>query len=82
MGLLTRPWRLGGGRPPPLDRASFLAFAEPGWAKTVLGFTLQETDGTTLVRTETRVLATDAAAHRQFMAYWAAVGWGSALTRT
>lgn len=81
LGLLTRPWQPGGGRPPAMDRASFLAFDEPGWAKVVLGFTLAATGAATLVRTETRVQCTDAAARRRFRAYWKAVGWGSAATR-
>ena len=81
LGLLTRPWRPGGGAAPSLDAESFLAFDEPGWAKAVLGFTVTGVAAGTVLRTETRVQTTDAAARRRFRAYWAVVGRGSAATR-
>ena len=81
LGLLTRPWLPGGGEPPVVDAASFMAFDEPGWAKVVLGFSATGAGGGTLLRTETRVHGTDPTARRWFRAYWVAVGWGSAATR-
>jgi len=82
LGLLTRPWLLGRGSIRAADRESFLAFDEPGWAKAVLAFALTAADGdVTVLRTETRVTTTDVAARRLFRAYWAFVGWGSAVTR-
>ena len=81
LGLLTRPWRPGGGKAPAVDARSFMEFEEPGWAKAVLGFSATDVAGGTLLRTETRVQATDPTARRWFRAYWVAVGWGSAATR-
>jgi hypothetical protein len=54
-GALMQPWKLRGGEEPPrLDAAGLRAFAEPGWVKTGLDFTLQA-DGTgTRLSTETR----------------------------
>lgn len=82
LGLLTRPWRPGGSPAPALDPSSFLAFDEPGWAKAVLDFGLAATGAATILRTETRVQCTDAAARKRFMAYWTVVGWGAATRRS
>ena len=81
LGLLTRPWRPGGGDGPVVDTEGFLAFAEPGWAKAVLGFAVTGVGAVSVLCTEARVQTTDAVARRWFGAYWAAVGWGSAATR-
>lgn len=81
LGLLTRPWRPGGGGVATADARAFADFAAPGWVKVALGFTLDDTDGGTRLVTETRVVATDASARRWFRAYWGVVGWASAATR-
>lgn len=81
LGLLARPWRLGGGQARVRDAASFLAFDEPGWSKAVMGFRLDDVGDAVRLRTETRIRSTDATARRNFRAYWAVAGWGSAATR-
>jgi hypothetical protein len=80
IGLIARPWLPNGG-PSRVDRAGFMALEEPGWVKIVLGFRLDQVGPATLLLTETRVRATDAAARRRFRVYWLAIGWGSAVTR-
>jgi hypothetical protein len=80
LGLVARPWQLTAGLNE-VDGSGFGAFDEPGWVKIVLGFDLEETGGRTLLTTETRIRATDAAARRRFRLYWLGVGPGSAMTR-
>ncbi|HEX7659398.1 MAG TPA: hypothetical protein VF444_07955 [Pseudonocardiaceae bacterium] len=64
------------------DRDAFAAFDEAGWTKVAMNFLFTETgDGTTLLSTETRVLATDPATRRSFRLYWLAVRVGSGLVR-
>ena len=55
LGLLTRPWRPGRGDGPVVDTEGFLAFAEPGWAKAVLGFAVTGVGAVSVLCTETRV---------------------------
>jgi hypothetical protein len=80
IGLLARPWRPDGSMRK-VDTQGFVAFEEPGWAKTVLGFRLQEVGTRTRMVTETRVRTTDRSSRRRFRAYWFAISWGSAATR-
>ncbi|WP_433331404.1 hypothetical protein [Spirillospora sp. CA-294931] len=70
-GLAGRWWTFGGDNVTLNDADEFLAFTTPGYAKATFSFELVETDdgGTRLV-TETRVLATDAAARRVMGRYW------------
>ena len=64
------------------DERSFLAFAEPGTAKAVVDFRIEdETDASCRLRTETRILGVDAHARRRFKLYWFFVHPGSALMR-
>jgi hypothetical protein len=74
LGAIGQPWRLRGGDTPGGD---FAAFDRPGYAKLAINWRL---DGTTL-STETRVLATDAAARRRFRRYWMAIRPFSGLIR-
>jgi hypothetical protein len=65
----------------PLDLDSFIVFAEPGWTKAAMDFTLEpERDGTRL-RTETRVVSADDNARRSFALYWLMIRAGSGLIR-
>jgi hypothetical protein len=80
LGLVARPWRLEAAQRR-VDRPGFAAFAEPGWARVVLGFELRAEDGGTRITTETRVKATDGASRRRLRLYWLVVGPGSAATR-
>jgi hypothetical protein len=75
LGSIGQPWRLrgGGGRP----GGEFATFDRPGYAKMAINWRLE---GTTL-STETRVLATDAAARRKFRRYWLVIRPFSGLTR-
>jgi hypothetical protein len=80
LGAVGRFWRPSGG----LRRVaaeSFAAFAEPGWAKGTVNFRVVRERDHTLLSTETRVLATDAAARRSFRRYWRLIYPGSALIR-
>jgi hypothetical protein len=80
LGAVGRFWRPSGG----LRRVaaeSFAAFAEPGWAKGAVNFRAVSAGGRTHLTTETRVLATDAAARRSFRHYWRLIYPGSVLIR-
>ena len=63
------------------DVGEFVAFGEPGYAKVAMTFSVGRVDGSTELRTETRVLATDAASRQRFGRYWRLVRPGSALIR-
>jgi len=81
VGAVTRPWE-----PNPTFRAlppeHFAAFAEPGFVK--IAWTLRVDrlgGGGSRFRTETRAIATDAAARARFRRYWAFASPGIALIR-
>ena len=60
----------------------FTAFAEPGYAKIAWSISVDPLGGTrALVRTETRVVTTDAASRRAFRRYWSFVWPGVTLIR-
>lgn len=64
------------------DPSAFRALAEPGFAKLAMNFRVApDGRGGSVVSTETRVFATDAAARRRMAAYWRAIYPGSALIR-
>ena len=68
---LSQAWRLlGGVTPPQLDAAALRAWSQPGWLKVGMEFRLQATPVGTLLRTETRMLATDPRTRRAFATYW------------
>lgn len=71
----------GGRRPVFRDAREFVAFEEPGYAKVAMNFSVGRVDGGSELRTETRVLATDAASRRRFGLYWCLIRPGSALIR-
>ena len=81
LGLIAQMWRPGGAVVRAADRAEFAAFARPGFVRAVMNVRLTAVDGGTLVATETRVRATDAAARRAFGRYWRVVGPFSGLIR-
>ena len=71
-------WRLR-DRPTP---EAFPAFRQPNFALAAMNFRLEDAGGgETLLTTETRVFATDAAARRRFAPYWRTIYPGSALIR-
>jgi hypothetical protein len=81
LGAVTRPWEadvLFRGLPPD----EFAAFAEPGFVK--IAWTLGADPligGDSIASTETRAVATDAAARRRFLRYWLLARPGIVLIR-
>ena len=69
IGVIGKFWRPDSGlvRVTPEE---FLDFAEPGYSKAVLAFSIDEVGDRTRLATETRVVGTDAAARRRFAWYW------------
>ena len=68
--------------PRPTSPAAFRALDAPGYAKATLAFRIEPAAlARSLVTTETRVYATDAATRRRFAAYWRMIHPGSALLR-
>ena len=81
-GGIGRMFKASGGLKPVFrDADEFVAFGEPGYAKVATNFSVGRVDGSTELRTETRVLATDAASRRRFGRYWRLIRPGSALVR-
>jgi hypothetical protein len=81
MGAFTKPWEADvtfQALPPD----EFAAFNEPGFVKIVWTLRVDPIDSANSVfRTETRVIATDAAARGRFRRYWALASPGIALIR-
>jgi hypothetical protein len=72
-GLIGRFWTPSGGRLT-VAPAEFRDFAQPGYAKVVWTFSLEEAaPGITRLVTETRVACVDAASRRRFRLYWLVV---------
>jgi hypothetical protein len=68
---LSQAWRLLGGLTPPhVDAAALRHWSQPGWIKVGMEFRLEAILGGTLLRTETRMLATDPRTRRAFATYW------------
>lgn len=82
MGIVGQFWRLRGNLQA-TNADHFLAFAQPGYAKSAFNFSLAEAgNGQVLVRTETRILCLDDASRRRFKTYWSFIGPFSGLVRT
>jgi hypothetical protein len=82
VGAVTKPWE---ANPVfrPLEPSEFAAFAEPDYVK--IAWTLRAdatSDGGTVFRTETRAVATDAAARKKFRLYWSFLSPGIILIRS
>ena len=79
---IGQAWRLlGGPTPPRLDAAALRAWTEPGWIKVGMGFRLESGRAGTVLRTETRVVATDPRTRRAFAAYWFVIRGSSGTIR-
>jgi hypothetical protein len=79
---LSQAWRVfGGSTPPHLDASDLRAWSQPGWVKIGMEFRLEPTPLGTLLRTETRILATDPKTRRAFAAYWFVIHPASAAIR-
>jgi hypothetical protein len=82
-GAIGRFWRLAGNEPVVFGSpAEFLTFTEPGFAKAVVGFRLDQRGTQILLTTETRFVATDQATQRLMSRYWRIIRPGSNLIRT
>jgi hypothetical protein len=81
VGLIGRPWHLRPRMVRFADAEEFAAFDRPGYVRAATDLRVEPAAGGSRVTTETRILATDPAARRQFMRYWRVVGLGSALIR-
>lgn len=77
LGAVGRFWQPSGGITR-IEKTRFRDFAEPGFAKAVFNLRVE---GSSVLRTETRVLATDADARRKFGRYWRVIRPGSAAIR-
>ena len=80
-GAVTRPWQANvtfRGLPPD----QFLAFAEPDYVKIAWTLRADPIDATaSILRTETRAIATDAGARRKFRWYWSFLSPGIRMIR-
>jgi hypothetical protein len=82
VGIIGRFWQALPTHADFADGAAFVSFAEPGFAKAVMDFTIEDLGGgRTRLSTETRIVATDGRARRRFGAYWRFVRPGSGLIR-
>ncbi len=82
VGGIGQMFRVSDGRTPAFcDASEFVAFGEPGYAKVAMNFSVWPVGSGSELRTETRVLATDAASCRRFGRYWRLIRPGSALVR-
>jgi hypothetical protein len=83
LGVMGRFWGLRDRAIRPIGSpADFTAFAEPGFARAAMNFTIEPVDvATCRVTTETRIQATDERARRAFRLYWTLIHPGSALIR-
>jgi hypothetical protein len=81
MGAVTQPWEANvrfRGLPP----EEFTAFNEPGYVKIAWTLRADDVNGTeSIFRTETRAVATDAAARAKFRRYWSLLSPGIIIIR-
>jgi hypothetical protein len=83
VGAVGRFWSPTGNLPVRTIRTceDFKDFAQPGYSKAAMNFTVEPQRDGSLLRTETRVVGTDAEATRKFRRYWWLIGWASAAIR-
>jgi hypothetical protein len=79
IGSVGRFWQKDyGGRP--VSAEEFASFAEPGFAKLAIGFSVRPDGlGGTVLKYEARTATTDATAYRHFHRYWRLIRPGVAL---
>lgn len=80
LGLAGKFWTLGGSLQK-VDASNFREFTEKGFAKAVWNFSLEEKDGETTLRTETRIRCLDEGSRKSFALYWTVVEPFSGLIR-
>jgi hypothetical protein len=83
VGAVGRFWSPTGNLPVRTIRTheEFKEFAQPGYSKAAMNFSVQPQGNGSIVRTETRIVGTDAEATRKFRRYWWLIGWASAVIR-
>jgi hypothetical protein len=83
VGAVGRFWSPSGNLPLRTirTREDFTEFAQPGYSKAAMNFTVEPHRDGSLLRTETRVVGTDAEATTKFRRYWWLIGWASAAIR-
>lgn len=83
LGAVGRFWSPTGNLPlrTVRTREDFKVFAEPGYSKAAMNFSVAPQRDGSLLRTETRIVGTDAEATRKFRRYWWLIGWASAAIR-
>ena len=83
VGAIGRFWSPSGNLPVRRirTREEFQRFAEPGYSKAAMNFSVAPQDYGSLVRTETRIVGTDPEATMKFRRYWWLIGWASAVIR-
>jgi hypothetical protein len=79
VGAIGRFWSPFGNRPRVVE--DFGEFGEPGYAKAAMNFGVGPEGEGTRIKTETRVVGTDAAASRKFRRYWLLIRLGSGAIR-
>ena len=81
-GAVGRFWRLAGNEPAAVrTREDFLSFADPGYAKAVIGFLVRPERGGSRLITETRVAGTSPEATQAMLRYWRVIRLGSGAIR-
>ena len=80
IGGIGRFWRPGGGLRR-ISPAEFASFDEPGFAKTAFDMRAIPHPAGARLTTETRILATDESARREFARYWRLIRLGSGAIR-
>jgi hypothetical protein len=83
LGAVGRFWSPTGNLPlrTVRTREDFKMFAEPGYSKAAVNFSVEPQSEGSVLRTETRIVGTDAEATRKFRRYWWLIGWASAAIR-
>jgi hypothetical protein len=81
LGLAGKFWTLTGSLQK-VDAGNFKQFDKPGLAKAVWNFSLAETGGETLLKTETRIQCLDEESRQSFALYWTVIKPFSGLIRT
>jgi hypothetical protein len=83
VGAVGRFWSPSGNLPVRTirTREDFEDFAQPGYSKAAMNFSVESQRDGSLVRTETRIVGTDGEATRNFRRYWWLIGWASAAIR-
>lgn len=82
LGIAGQFWKPGGGRFCDLkDAGEFRNFHEPGFVKVGWNFSISSDAPGAVLRTETRILATDESSRRKFRLYWLLVRPGSGWIR-